>query len=124
MPHGLTIRGAPPLKIIGEPAGVTKEDIDHENGGDNDERQAQRPVNRDQQNHEADAGENQIFPGRKTRTIGNGGVIDDDVKARRDDAQAQEPVVPGYRLTRAPLQQRESHGGQETGEGQMDQPRG
>ena len=124
MPHGLAVGRALPLNDLGNERLVTEKDVGEEDAGDDHERQAERPVGRNQHDDQSDRGDHQIPCRRQTGAIGNRFLEKHQIETGNDAKKPQNPVIPGDVTARARLEQGIGHAGQEQRKGEMNRARG
>ena len=119
MPQRLAERRPLPLDDLRNEIPVAKEGVHHEHGGNDHQRQAERPVCRGQDHNEADDRHHLVRGDRNARTVGDTVTCKDQIQTRRHAGETQHPVIPGDVIARTRLEQRERRRREEHGERQM-----
>ena len=117
------VEGCPlPLHHLGQPAGITEENVTDEDRRHEHQGQAQRTIDGACQDQHTNRGNHQIIGGRQAGAQGNRLAENHRVQRNHDAERDDYPVIPGNSVTRAVLEQRECHRRQHQRKGEVDTP--
>ena len=124
MPHRLAEGGSTIVCDVARPFRIAPEKGEGEKAACNDhQRQAQRAVDRNHQNTQADRGHDDVGCAPQTGAVRDLETINDQVQAGRNAQKDQGPIIKRDAVPRRILEQREGQRGQHDGEGKVHKTR-